>query len=253
MRSPEGKSLIDYGQEPGDGLLVRLAMRIIAGFQGREAVAVLRRRRLDAEAANESAKVVARELVTVHVKRSDLGEPTGLAVSVREQPRALRINFELPTRLEWCDGVLTHWFGSQVRGQWPTLPGGISPGFAPEAVAKSMSRPDGYLEDPVAAVEIATLTVYGVLVKTLVLNQLSQVIGTLPALQPEQFEQIARAAGIDYAHYRVLSDSGPRGSDDLIQILFPMAPGVRTYLSANDRVRIPQAQRGSRSTKLRPR
>lgn len=142
MRSSTGEeSLIDYVKEPHDGLVARAARRVIAELQGPEAVLALQQARREAKAAEELAKTIARLLAFVHVDRPKLGEATGQAVFVRQQPETRRIGLELPTRLEWRDSVLTHWFGSQVRGQWPTRPGGIRGGFTAEYVAKSHYRP----------------------------------------------------------------------------------------------------------------
>lgn len=142
MRSSTGEeSLIDYVKEPHDGLVARAARRVIAELQGPEALLALQQARREAKAAEELAKTIARLLAFVHVDRPKLGEATGQAVFVRQQPETRRIGLELPTRLEWRDSVLTHWFGSQVRGQWPTRPGGIRGGFTAEYVAKSHYRP----------------------------------------------------------------------------------------------------------------
>lgn len=251
VRLPSGRegdsrrqeALIDYVKEPHDGLVARATRRIIAELQGPEAVAALQEARRQAKAAEEFAKTITRFLAFARVERPELGEATGQAVFVRPQPDRPRAGLESTTRLEWRDNVLTHWIASEARNQWPTRPGGITPGFAAEEVAEKHLRPPMDAATSIhTAAELATVTINGIRVETLVLDQWSQMIGIAPQLQDKQFQAIAQSAGISYAHYRITLLYHFLDADPLMEALFPPVPGMRGTFSADTVIQAQQRQ-----------
>lgn len=214
--------------------------RLVAPFLPAETRHRLRQQRLDAEAAEQAARVLPLPGVSVTVLRETIGAGSWREFTLVPTPDFPHSYARWFTEgaLAWDGTTLTVTGDHATPAAWRTTKGGVKPGFAAHEVAAAEARPATSGECPDTVAEIAAVAIGDGRARRLYfLDDESRRLTMTPArgFTDDQLADLAQHAGITLRTYS-LTTGGRTTPDALCEILFPRSARRRSVIAEGNPV-----------------
>lgn len=212
-----------------------LIPRLIVPFLPVETRYRLRQQRIDVEAAEKAVRILTLAGVSVTVLQSTTGVRSWRETSLVPTPafRHMYAWWSANGGLRWDGTLLTATGDKDSSAGWPTIQGGVQPGFGAAEVAQAGGRPVSSGECPSSVAEIAAVGMKGHPPRRLYfLDEESRHLTMTPALgfTEEKLADFANHAGVVFRTY-ALTTGGLTSPDAMCEVLFPRSARRRLVVS----------------------